>query len=182
MNTTYELNNLRKDSDIPGRINKQSPIVEVFSAMVNGEELSKFGAKADKAVSYIKELGSRADAGDFTAVAELNSLRRFVVEAPIMQELKLLNIFGSYQHVGFDETVEREVWDYAGEPSRIQAAGGNSPIATWSRGGLTSFTGNNVRTGRVETRFDIELAVDVAQGREYQVGTLYDTSIGGLSV
>lgn len=130
MNTTYELNNLRKDSDIPGRINKQSPIVEVFSAMVNGEELSKFGAKADKAVSYIKELGSRADAGDFTAVAELNSLRRFIVEAPIMQELKLLNIFGSYQHVGFDETVEREVWDYAGEPSRIQAAGGDVPYTS----------------------------------------------------
>ena len=56
MNTTYELNNLRKDSDIPGRINKQSPIVEVFSAMVNGEELSKFGAKADKAVSYKSEI------------------------------------------------------------------------------------------------------------------------------
>lgn len=125
MNTTYELNNLRKDSDIPGRINKQSPVVEVFSAMVKGEELSKFGAKADKAVSYIKELGSRADAGDFTAVAELNSLRRFVIEEPVMQELKLLSIFGTYKNVGFDETIEREVWYHAGERSREQAAGGD---------------------------------------------------------
>lgn len=367
MNTTYELNNLRKDSDIPSRIQKQSPVVEVFAAMVNGEELSKFGAKADKAVNYIKELGSRADAGDFTAVAELNSLRRFVVEAPVMQEMKLLNIFGAYQNVGYDETVEREVWDYVGEHSRVQAnngdvtfpvatkrvysvptftvsggyavdyrrvslgdmtkeneglarvkkdimnraivaiinkvykalnaatgvkyhfegapltktgvdgvlkdvrnfgkptvlgsysvlsqftpwagyvgsinsntianvsqkvmdeiaqngmlsmyngsilaetpnpydlnrlnadgtnfakmapdglafvvpAGGNSPVATWTKGGLTSFTGNNVQTGKVETRFDIEMAVDVAQGHEFEIGTLYDTQIGGLSV
>lgn len=60
--TTYELNNIRKDADaFDGKFNKFSPVVEVFSAMVNGEELSKFGAKADKAVTYIKDLGNRAE-------------------------------------------------------------------------------------------------------------------------
>lgn len=366
MNTTYELNNLRKDADMfNGKFTKQSPVVEIFSAMVNGEELSRFGAKADEAVKYIKELGNRADAGDFGAVAELNTLRRFVIEAPVMQELKLLSIFGSYKNVGWDETIEREVYTHVGENSRIQAEGGDvvfpavtketypvptftvsggyavdyrrvsngdmtleneglnqvktdilnralaaivnrvykalkaatgvkymvedagltktdvdavlnkirrfgkptvvgdyallsqftpwagyvgsiasntitgisektmndiaangmlstyngtvlaempnpydllhttedgkdfmtmlpaglgfvipagaqSPIATYTRGGLTSFTGNDVKTGKIMTRFDINVGVDVAKGQEYKLGTLYDTNIGGL--
>ena len=366
MNTTYELNNLRKDADMfDGKFTKTSPVVEVFSAMVNGQELSKFGAKADTAVSYIKDLGSRAENGDPVAVAELNTLRRFVVETPVMEEIKLLGIFGSYKHVGYDETIEREVYKHVGERSRTQAAGGDvvfpqtvketypvgtftvsggyavdyrrvalgdmekeheglalvktdirnrallaivkkvydaiqnatgvkytieaagltkagvdavinnvrrngrptiigdyalisqftpwagyvgninsntitgisekamneiaqdgilslyngsilkempnpyneyemnedgtnfetllpaglgfvvpaggkSPIATYTRGGLTSFTGNNVKTGKVETRFDLEVGCDVAKGQEHRIGTIYDTNIGGL--
>ncbi len=366
MNTTYELNNLRKDADLfDGKFTKTSPVVEVFSAMVNGQELSKFGAKADTAVAYIKDLGVRADNGDFSAVAELNTLRRFVIETPVMEEIKLLNIFGSYKHVGYDETIEREVYKHVGERSRTQATGGDvvfpqlvkdtypvgtftvsggyavdyrkvalgdmsneneglalvktdirnravlaivnkiydaiknatgvkytieaagltkagadavinnvrrngrptiigdyalisqftpwagyvgtvgsntitgisekamneiaqdgilsvyngailkempnpyneyemneagdnfetllpiglgfvipagvkSPIATYTRGGLTSFTGNNVKTGKIETRFDLEVGCDVARGQEHRIGTIYDTNLGGL--
>lgn len=364
--TTYELNNLRKDADaFDGKFNKLSPVVEIFSALVNGEELSKFGAKADKAVTYIKDLGTRAENGDYTAIAELNTLRRFVVESPILEEIKLLGIFGTYKNVGYDESIEREVYKHVGERSRVQANGGDvvfpviskekypvgtdtvsggyaidyrrialgdmakeneglnlvktdirnkalllivnkvydaihnatgikysleaagltqtgvdgvitkvrrvgkptivgdyavisqfndwagyvgtinsntitnisekamneiaangilsqyrgsivaelpnpyneyemnadgdnfatllpaglafvipagiqSPIATWTRGGLTSFTGNNLHTGKVETRFDLEVAVDVAKGQEYKIGTIYDTNVGGL--
>lgn len=366
MNMTYELNNLRKDADsFDGKFTKTSPVVEVFSAMVNGQELSKFGAKADAAVTYIKDLGSRAENGDYTAVAELNTLRRFVIETPVMEEIKLLGIFGSYKHVGYDETIEREVYKHVGERSRTQAAGGDvvfpetiketypvgtftvsggyavdyrrvalgdmekeheglalvktdirnrailaivnrvynaiknatgvkytieaagltkagvdgvinnvrrngkptvvgdyalisqftpwagyvgtinsntitgisekamneiaqngalsmyngtvlaempnpyneyemneagdnfktllpaglgfvipagvkSPIATYTRGGLTSFTGNNVKNGKIETRFDLEVGCDVAKGQEHRIGTIYDTNIGGL--
>ena len=366
MNMTYELNNLRKDADMfDGKFTKTSPVVEVFSAMVNGQELSKFGAKADAAVNYIKDLGSRAENGDYTAVAELNTLRRFVIETPLMEEIKLLGIFGSYKHVGYDETIEREVYKHVGERSRTQAAGGDvvfpetvketypvgtftvsggyavdyrrvalgdmekeheglalvktdirnrailaivnrvynaiknatgvkytieaagltkagvdgvinnvrrngkptvigdyalisqftpwagyvgaingntitgisekamneiaqtgalsmyngtvlaempnpyneyemneagdnfktllpaglgfvipagvkSPIATYTRGGLTSFTGNNVKNGKIETRFDLEVGCDVAKGQEHRIGTIYDTNIGGL--
>lgn len=368
MNTTYELNNLRKDADMfSGKFNKNSAVVEIFSAMVNGEELSKFGAKADKAVEYIKNLGSEAENGNPVAIAELNTLRRFVIEAPVMQEMKLLGIFGSYQNVGYDESIEREIYTHSGERSREQAAGGDvvfpvitkeaypvstftvsggyavdyrrvalgdmskenegmnqvridirnraltaivnrvykalkdatgvkfmhedagltktgvdgvlnnirrmgkptvigdyallsqftpwagyvgaingntitgisekvmnelsqngllgmyngavlaempnpydymslndagdnfktmlpaglgfviptgaqSPIATYTRGGLTSFTGNNVHNGKIETRFDIEVGCDVARGHEYKIGTLYDSNIGGLAV
>lgn len=366
MNTTYELNNLHKDSDtFSGKFNKKSPVSEIFSAMVNGEDLSKFGKKADAAVAYIKELGSRAENCDYVAISELNTLRRFSIEAPVMEELKMLSIFGQYKNLGFDDTIEREVYTHVGERSREQAAGGDvvfpttvkevypvptftisggyavdyrrvaigdmskeneglnqvridirnramlaivnrvykaikdatgvkymieeagltktavdaamtnirrfgkptvlgdyallaqftpwagyvgtinsntitgisekvmnelasngilsgyngailseipnqydlynlnkdgnnfkpllpaglgfiipagsqSPIATFSRGGLTSFTGNNVATGKIETRFDIEVGVDVAKGHEYKIGVIYDTNIGGL--
>lgn len=368
MNTTYELNNLRKDADMfSGKFTKNSPVVEIFSAMVNGEEVSKFGAKADKAVAYIKELGSRSENGDPVAISELNTLRRFAIETPVMQELKLLGIFGSYQHVGYDETIEREIYAHTGERSREQAASGDvvfptitkerytvptytvsggyavdyrrvalgdmskeneginqvkidirnrallsivnriyealqkatgvkfmveeagltktaiddvltkvrrmgkptvigdyalisqftpwagyvgnvnsntitgvsekvmnelaangalsqyngailsempnpydlynlneagdnfktllpaglgfviptgaqSPIATYSRGGLTSFTGNNVKNGKIETRFDLEIGCDIAKGQEYKIGVIYDTNVGGLAV
>lgn len=363
---TFEMNNVRKDSDIyNGKITKRSPVVEVFSAMVNGESLDKFGKKADVAVNYIKDLGNKADNGDMSAIAELNTIRRFVIEAPVMEEIKLLGIFGTYQHVGYDETIEREIYTHSGERSREQAASGDvvfpvttkesyfvptftisggyavdyrrvalgdmskeneglaqvrtdilnnaklaivkrvydaiknatgvkymlevagltkagvddvltkvrrngrptvigdyalisqftpwagyvgtinsntiagisekamneiaqngalsmyngailaemenpyneykmnatgdnfdtllpaglgfviptgakSPIATYSRGGLTSFTGNDVKTGKVLTRFDIEVGCDVAKGREHQIGVIYDTNVGGL--
>lgn len=364
MFTTYELNNQRKDANFitNAKLNKHSPVVEVFSAMVNGKPVGEVCAQADKAVEYIKSLGARAGANDYAAMAELNSIRRFVIEEPVMQEIKLLGIFGSYQNVGYDETIEREVYKHSGERSRIQAAGGDvvspvitkerytvpdftvsggyavdyrrvelgdmtqenigmqqvktdilnrallsivqkvydaitnatgvkytfsaagltktgvdgvlskvrrfgkptiigdysmvsqlipwagyvgtidsntitgisrdimneiaqtgmismyngaivsempnpydlynlnadgsdfktllpadigfvipqgarSPIATWSRGGLTSFTGNNVTTGQVETRFDLNVAVDVAKGQEYMIGIINDTNL-----
>lgn len=366
MNTTYELNNLRKDSDYLNRDMRATSIVsEVFSAMVKGQEVGAIKG-ADKAVNYIKELGARAENGDFNAVAELNTLRRFVIETPLLQEMKMLSIFGSYQAVGFDETIEREIYKHVGERSREQAAGGDvvfpaivkdvypvptftvsggyavdyrrvalgdmskenegmeqvridirnkanraiikkiykaihdatgvkyafenagltkagvdgvltkirrygrptvigdyallsqftpwagyvgtiasntitgiseaqmneiaqngllgmyngavlaeienpydettlnatgddfvtmlpaglgfivpagaqSPIATYTRGGLTSFTGNNVKNGRVETRFDLEVGADLAKGQEYKIGMFYDTNVGGLN-
>jgi hypothetical protein len=371
MDAIFEMNNIRKDADFAnGKITKHSPVVEVFAAMSNGESLDRFGKKADVAVKYIQKLGERAEMGDFSAVAELNTIRRFVIETPIMEEMKLLSIFGTYQNVGYDETIEREITVYAGEKAREQAAGGdvvfpaiaeerytvptftisggyavdyrrvalgdmskenegmaqvqttirnkallavvvkvynaikaatgvkyqfegsgltkagvdkvlqnvrrngrptviadyalisqftpwagyvgsvnnttitgiseaqmnelaangalsmyngallsempnpydlyaplvtdsaneknfqtllpaglgfvipqgvNSPIATWTRGGLTSFTGNNVKNGKIETRFDLEVAVDVAKTQEWKIGTIYDNTIGGLS-
>ena len=366
MNTTYELNNLRKDADYLNREMRATSIVsEVFSAMVNGKEVGAIKG-ADKAVNYIKDLGVRAENGDYNAVAELNTLRRFVIEAPLLQEMKMLSIFGTYKAVGFDETIEREVYKHVGEKSREQAAlgdvvfpaivkevypvptftvsggyavdyrrvalgdmskenegmeqvridirnkanraivqkiyqaihdatgvkyafenagltkagvdgiltkvrrfgrptvigdyailsqftpwagyvgtiasntitgisdaiineiaqngllgmyngavlaeidnpydettlnasgtdfetmlpaglgfvvpaGAQSPIATYTRGGLTSFTGNNVKNGRVETRFDLNVGCDIAKGQEYKVGMFYDSNVGGLN-
>lgn len=140
---TYELNNIRKDSDIfNGKFTRQSPIVEIFAALIKGEELSRFGAKADEAVNYIKGLGERAENGDTAAISELNTLRRFVIESPLMEEVKLLSIFGSYQHVGYDETIEREVYSEGGERSREQAANGDVvfPVITKEVYPVSTFT------------------------------------------
>lgn len=130
INTSFELNNVRKDANYitNNELHAHSAVVEVFSAMVNGEEISKFGAKADKAVAYIKKLGERAESGDTAAVAELNTIRRYVIEAPVLKEMKLLGLFGSFEQVGFDESIEREVWNYAGEGARLQANNGDVPF------------------------------------------------------
>ena len=145
MKTTFEMNNERKDIVVNSQLNAHSPVVEVFAAMANGESLDRFGAKADKAVTYIKALGERAANNDYTAISELNSIRRLVVEPLLMEEIKLLGIFGSYQNVGWDESIEREVWKHVGEKSREQAANGDVvfpslvketyPVATWTVSG-----------------------------------------------
>ena len=362
----YEMNNARNDAQVvSGKITKKSPVVEIFSAMVNGESLDKFGKKADEAVKYIKSLGAKAENGDFNAISELNTIRRFAIETPVMEEIKLLGVFGSYQNVGYDETIEREIYTHSDPGARQQAASGDvtfpvttkerytvptftvsggyavdyrrvslgdmskenegiaqvktdilnnaklaiikkvynaiknatgvkywsesadltktamdalltkvrrngrptvigdyallsqftpwtgyvgsisskdvigisqkvldeiaqngipalyngailsemanpyneyklnsdgtnfqtmlpvglgfvipagaqSPIATYTRGGLTSFSGNDVHTGKVLTRFDLEVGCDVAKGREHQIGVFYDTNLGGL--
>ena len=128
---TYELNNVKKDSDFfSGKFTKSSPVVEVFSAMAQGKDLSKFGAKADVAVNYIKSLGEKALNGDYSAVSELNTLRKFTIEPKLLQEIKLLNIFGTYTQLGFDETPEVETYKHVGEKSRLQAANGDVVFPT----------------------------------------------------
>ena len=78
MDYTFEMNNARKDSAFAsGKIQANSPVVEIFSAMVDGKDLSRYGAKADVAAKYIKELGEKAQNNDFAAMAEL------LVERPV---------------------------------------------------------------------------------------------------
>jgi hypothetical protein len=128
---TFELNNVKRDSEyFTGKFTKNSPVIEIFSAMVNGQELSKFGKKADEAVNYIKGLGTRAQNGDFSAVAELNTLRKFTIEPKLLEEIKLLGIFGTYVALGYDETPEAEVYQHVGQKSRSQAAGGDVAFPT----------------------------------------------------
>jgi len=139
---TFEMNNAVKDNDI-SNITKKSPVVEIFTAMVKGEDLSRFGAKADKAVDYIKELGRRAsETSDPQAISELNTIRRFAIEAPILQEMKLLSVFGNYTALGWDETPEREVWTYGDLGARVQAPHGDVqfPARTKNTYNVPTFT------------------------------------------
>lgn len=56
----------------------------------------------------------------------------------------------------------------------VVPTGITSPIKLWTRGGLTSMTGTDVTTGKLLTRYDLEVAADVAKGEEYKIG-LIDT-------
>jgi hypothetical protein len=62
----------------------------------------------------------------------------------------------------------------------VVPAGAKSPIATFSRGGLTSMTGNDIATGNIMTRFDIEVGVDVAKTQEHKIGVICDSNISNL--
>ena len=360
MNYTVEMNAVRNDSQfVTDKLNQKSPVVEIFSAMVSGVDIpSKYGKSADKVVSHIKSLGEKANGGDITAISELNTIRKYVIEPKLMEEIKLLNLFGTYENIAYGDSIEREVYAHEGEMARMQAlsgdvafptvvskkypvstvtigagyavdyrkiqlgdmskeneaieqikvdirnkaskyaidtvynalknadgvkyfaesagitktvlddmltkvrrfgvpsilgdyavvsqinnfvpydngtvrgissdamdeirktafirnyggstvaeipngydlttrtadgsnfgtvlpqnllfivpAGMNSPVASWTRGGLTSFTGNDVSTGKVLTRYDLEIAVDVAKGQEYKIGLIADTDL-----
>lgn len=132
MNYTVELNSVRRDSDyVTGKLNDKSPVVEIFSAMTSGTDIpSKYGTKADKVVAHIKTLAEKADIGDPYAIAELNTIRRFAIEPKLMEEIKLLSVFGTYQNVGYNESIEREVYGHEGEMSRMQALSGDVPFPT----------------------------------------------------
>lgn len=124
MSYTFELNNAINDSNVvAGKIKATSPVVEVFSAMTSGKDLSRFGKTADKAAAYIKELNSRAVNGDTKARSEINEIRRFAMEPKLIQEMKLLSIYGNYKNVRYEETCEVEIPEFANISAEIQAAG-----------------------------------------------------------
>lgn len=121
---TFELNNERKDANFAsGRVNAKSAVVEIFSAMRDGKDLSRFGKKADQGAKYIIELNSKASAGDLSAVSELNEIRRFAMEPQILQEAKLLGIYGNYKAIGYNDSCEVEVPEFVGNPANKQALG-----------------------------------------------------------
>lgn len=49
-------------------------------------------------------------------------------------------------------------------------ASNNGPLWIFKKGGLSTITGNDIHTGDVMTRFDMELGADVVKGREYEIG------------
>lgn len=132
---TFELNNIRKDADYDnGKITANHKGVEVFSAMAQGKDLSHISNDKNvinNAVEHIKDLGKKASCGDYFAAAELNALRRFVIEPLLLEEAKLLGIFGTYQPLAFGDSIERETSVMAGEKSRIQAASGDLTFPQW---------------------------------------------------
>lgn len=124
MNYSFELNNARKDDAYDtGKITQMSPVVEIFSAMADGKDLSPYGKRADIAAKHIMDLGKRAENGDFGAIAELNTIRKFAIQPKLLQEIKLLGIFGSYKPLGWGETAMLETTEYLGVEANIQAEG-----------------------------------------------------------
>lgn len=123
MDITFEMNNVRRDSDIAlaNDIKRTSPIVEIFSALTDGKDTSKYGKKTDLVVNRIKELGNGIASGDTRALAELNTIRRYSVEPLLEAEIQNLSVFGDYKALSFDESIEVESWDIIGDKSREQA-------------------------------------------------------------
>ena len=124
MSYTFELNNERKDANfVSGKINEKSAVVEIFSAMANGKDLAPYGKKADVAAKYIMELNAKAASNDPVAISELNEIRRFAMQPVLMKEIKLLGIYGNYKPIGYNESCEIEIPEFANTGAEIQAAG-----------------------------------------------------------
>jgi len=128
MDYSFELNNARRDETFAsGKIKSTSPVVEIFSALVDGKDLSKFGKKADVAITHMKGLAESAQAGDYKAMAELNEIRKFVIQPRLLQEIKLLGVFGSYKQLGWNEVPEIESIEIDNVRAEIQAEGQDVP-------------------------------------------------------
>lgn len=122
MNYTIELNNAKRDDALfTGKFNPKSKVVEIYSALTDGKDTSKYGAEVDKTVDYIKSLGQGIAAGDAKSMSELNTLRKYAIQPLLEKEIELLGVFGNFKRLGFEESIEVEAYDFIGEKSREQA-------------------------------------------------------------
>ena len=132
---TYEINEMTscvKDRTV-NELNSQSPIVKAYTAMTNGQSIDSIKDAMGKNVgqkcaNHIKELNARAEAGDRSAIAELNTIRTYAIEPIVLEEIKLMGFFGDFEQVGYNEDIKRKVTKQ-NISTRGQALNGDVPFS-----------------------------------------------------
>ncbi len=132
-----EINSLQKGIDVK---NKEG--VEIFCAICNGKDLTKYGDKVDKVMKYMKNLGEKALAGDLRAQAEINAIREIQIQTPLLQRINLFNYMGDFHSVGFNEELRWKVRQLQGKMSGEQASSGSFafPTQVWREGSMPTKT------------------------------------------
>lgn len=132
---TFELNttaNVVDDISVNLKLHAKSPIVEIFSALVSGNDTSKYGKQVDTVVSRIKELSEKALYSDGRAISELNTIQRFAIEPKLIEAIKIFSFMGQYKSIGYDVQPMMKTYKYESIDSRWQAASGDVPFAAHS--------------------------------------------------
>jgi len=154
----------------------------------------------DDIIRNVRRFGNVGIFGDFTVVSQLNGFLGYEGVTPVtggisqaaMDEIRNTGLIGMYngsvvQEVQNEFNLTRplptgdgfELYFPAGllfvVPNGVQ-----SPVRTWTRGGLTSVQGIDVATGRQLTRFDLEVAADLEKGSEFKIGVILDEDHGDI--
>lgn len=116
-----EINRLVNDKT---RNSKPSEAVEIFTKIVYGKDVSKYGKKVDDVMNNIVTLAKAAQDGNLQAKAEINAIRKITIEQPLMKRLSINDVMGTVTRVGFNEELKYEVYQLQGELSREQASSG----------------------------------------------------------
>ncbi|MBM7598097.1 hypothetical protein JOC34_000454 [Virgibacillus halotolerans] len=124
-----ELNNVRRDANFNTKINKNSKAVEIFSAIIKGEDTTKYGKNVDTVMKHIADLSSKADAGDGLAKAEINSYVRIALESPLQTRIDLFDFMGKFTKVGYADQVMLTKYKHTTR-SGFQASQGDVPLST----------------------------------------------------
>lgn len=133
MSTIYEINMNNAQADVnTGRVKENSPVVEVFSALAAGNKPNVDAKVLDKSVATLKELSSKALAGDFTAQSEINTIIRFAIEPKLLEAVRLFDFMGTYRRIGFHEAPMMKTYKYESVDSRFQASSADVPFAAYS--------------------------------------------------
>lgn len=64
---------------------------------------------------------------------------------------------------------------YSAKQTLLIPQGMDSPVNIFTRGGVTTMVGTDVKTGRIVTRYDQEFGADVVRGMEYKIGAMVKT-------
>ena len=111
----------------PARPNED---VEIFTNIVYGKDVSKYGKKVDTVMDKIKVLATAANDGNTQAIAELNAIRTVTIQQPLEKRLAINNAMGTVTKVGYNEEMRYEVYELQGDKSRVQASSGSFVFPT----------------------------------------------------
>jgi len=154
-------------------------------------------SELDRIVKDVRRFGRVSIVGDYAVVSQINGFLGYEGTTPVvhgisqqaMDEIRSTGLIGMYN--GSIVTEIENMFDISKPlPSLdgfetifpqgllfILPTGFQSPIRSWTRGGLTSLTGTDVQSGRYLTRFDLEIAADAEKGNEYRIGMINDTQL-----
>ena len=109
---------------------RPSEDVEIFTNIVYGKDVSKFGKKVDTVMDKIKTLAGMANDGNTQAKAELNAIRTITIQQPLEKRLAINSAMGNVTKVLANEELRYSVAQLQGEKSRVQANSGSFVFPT----------------------------------------------------
>ena len=163
-----------------------------------GAGLTKTGV--DGVIAKVRRFGKPTVSGDYALISQFNGFAGYQGVTPtvngiseaVMNEIHNTGLMGMYNGAvlseipnAYDLTTLNKTGDnfdtlLPAGLGFVIPSGTTSPIYTVTRGGLTSFSGNDVSTGQMMTRFDLEVGALVAPGREYEIAVIHDTNLDTL--
>ena len=164
-----------------------------------GAGLTKTGV--DGVITNVRRFGKPTVSGDYALISQFNGFAGYTGVTPtvngisrtIMDEIHNTGLMGVYNGATLSEipnpydltSLDKDGTNFdtmlpAGL-GFVMPTGGQSPVFTVTRGGLTSFSGNDVTTGQLLTRYDLEVGALVAPNREYMIGMLHDKNLDSLA-
>lgn len=181
----------------------------IYNAIKNAKGVKYFAEDAgltktnvDKVITNVRRFGKPTITGDYAFISQFNAFAGYTGTTPtvngisqkVMDEIHDTGLMGMYNGSVLSElpnpydltTINKDGDNFetilpAGL-GYVIPAGGQSPIYTVTRGGLTSFTGTDVTTGQIMSRFDLSVGTLVAPNREYEIGLIHDKNLDSLTV
>ena len=181
----------------------------IYNAIKNAKGVKYFAEDAgltktnvDKVITNVRRFGKPTITGDYAFISQFNAFAGYIGTTPtvngisqkVMDEIHDTGLMGMYNGSVLSElpnpydltTINKDGDNFetilpAGL-GYVIPAGGQSPIYTVTRGGLTSFTGTDVTTGQIMSRFDLSVGALVAPNREYEIGLIHDKNLDSLTV
>jgi len=139
MNSGIDFKNLSENAEqveinkiVKSKLSNSRPSeeVEIFTNILYGKDVNKYGKKVDTVMDQIKTLAGMANDGNTKAKAELNAIRTITIQQPLEKRLAINNAMGHTVSINPLEELRYEVYELQGEKSRIQASSGSFVFPT----------------------------------------------------
>lgn len=145
--SVFELNTTNHKKDIATKVTKDSPVVEVFSALSGGKNPATTGKKLDNCVNGLKDMASRALEGDRAGISELNAVVKYTLEPRLTQAINLFDFIGTFKKIPWDEAPYVTNYKYETSGARFQASSGDVPF------GYHTFSSYPIATQTISSGF-----------------------------